>query len=154
MRKGGGEIFLNGGVVNESKENVQRSSPKIHDRQNVFTSTGKDEAKSVKNEASYPYHYQRQPLHRAESFAMLKKMVETQNKWLPETDKVTGLPMNKKWSPYAHEKRWKFMTWMVSEERETGGGFCLCFYLLLTDKMWKEGGLNFQSWLGGLSGAF
>ncbi len=130
--KRGGTKISNGGVVDESEEDLhqQRTSPKKCDGRNVFTSTGKDEEKK---EASYPYHHQRQPLHRAESFTMLKKMVETQNRWLPEMDKVTRLPMSKKWSPYAYEKRWKFMTWMVSEERESGGGFSyafICFQLI------------------------
>ncbi len=136
-RKGGKGAVSSGAVFDESEENVQqqRTSPKKCDRKNSLTSTGKDEQKKAENvnkEASYHYHHQRQPLNRAESFAMLKKMVEMQHKWLPEMDKVTGSPMSKKRSPYAYGKRWKFLTWMVSEEKEgvcEGGAYGFIYLL-------------------------
>ncbi len=129
---GGGTKDPNGGVVDESEEKMQQQlrpppKKKICQR-NVFTSVKKDGEKqegNVKNGASYPYHRQRHRLsRRTESLDMLKNMVKTQNRWLPETDKVTGLPMSKQRSPYAYEKRWEFMTWMVSERE---GGSHLCF---------------------------
>ncbi len=127
-RENSGTKDPNGSVVDESEEKMlqqQRPQPKKKICQrNAFTNITKDgeeKAGNLKNGSSYPYHRQRYCLSRTESLAMLKNMVKTQNRWLPGTDKATGLPMSKQRSPYAYEKRWKFMTWMVSE-RDRGGG--------------------------------
>ncbi len=135
LENGDGTKISSGGVIDEPVQKIQQQCPlrRKSCQRRVFSNSGKDGEKqegSLKEGASYSHHNQKHYLSHTESLAMLKNMVATQNNWLPETDKVTGLPMSKQKSPFAYEKRWKFMTWMVSEgrrDKERGWEFVSAF---------------------------